>query len=78
MHKYIHICTHPRMHACTHIHTLTQLHLRIHVACIPTQGIKWVVNREEPLGLVVIQQSQHKYIDKVGAGVGVSVSVGGW
>jgi hypothetical protein len=48
------------------------------VACIPTQGIKWVVNREEPLGLVVIQQSQHKYIDKVGAGVGVSVSVGGW
>jgi hypothetical protein len=30
-----------------------------------TQGIKWVVNREEPLGLVVIQQSQHKYIDKV-------------
>lgn len=29
------------------------------------QGIKWIVNREEPNGLVIIQQSQHKYIDKV-------------
>lgn len=29
------------------------------------QGIKWVMNREEANGLVIIQQSQHKYIDKV-------------
>jgi dynein heavy chain len=29
------------------------------------QGIKWILNREEPNGLVVIQQSQAKYIDKV-------------
>ena len=29
------------------------------------QGIKWIINREEPMGLVIIQQSQHKYIDKV-------------
>ncbi|MEW5311809.1 MAG: hypothetical protein WDW38_003494 [Sanguina aurantia] len=29
------------------------------------QGIKWIINREEPNGLVIIQQSQHKYIDKV-------------
>lgn len=29
------------------------------------QGIKWIMNREEPNGLVIIQQSQHKYIDKV-------------
>ena len=29
------------------------------------QGIKWIMNREEANGLVIIQQSQHKYIDKV-------------
>jgi len=29
------------------------------------QGIKWIKNREEPNGLVIIQQSQPKYIDKV-------------
>ena len=29
------------------------------------QGIKWITNREEPHGLVIIQQSQNKYIDKV-------------
>ena len=29
------------------------------------QGIKWIMNREEQNGLVIIQQSQHKYIDKV-------------
>eukprot|EP00967_Tisochrysis_lutea_P043984 scaffold53212_cov17-Tisochrysis_lutea.AAC.1 len=45
----------------TQTHTCTQ-HKRMHAR---TQGIKWVVNREEPLGLVIIQQSQHKYIDKV-------------
>jgi hypothetical protein len=32
------------------------------------QGIKWILNREAANGLVVIQQSQPKYIDKVGAG----------
>jgi dynein heavy chain len=32
---------------------------------LTSQGIKWVINREEPAGLVIIQQSQHKYIDKV-------------
>lgn len=32
------------------------------------QGIKWIINKEEPNGLVIIQQSQHKYIDKVGWG----------
>ena len=30
------------------------------------QGIRWIMTREEPHGLVIIQQSQHKYIDKVG------------
>lgn len=30
------------------------------------QGIKWIMNREEQNGLVIIQQSQNKYIDKVG------------
>jgi hypothetical protein len=34
------------------------------------QGIKWIINREEPMGLVLIQQSQHKYIDKVRRGDG--------
>lgn len=29
------------------------------------QGIKWIMHREEQNGLVIIQQSQHKYIDKV-------------
>lgn len=29
------------------------------------QGIKWIMNRELPNGLVIIQQSQPKYIDKV-------------
>ena len=29
------------------------------------QGIKWIMNREEQNGLVIIQQSQNKYIDKV-------------
>ncbi|KAL6747291.1 flagellar outer dynein arm heavy chain beta [Haematococcus lacustris] len=29
------------------------------------QGIRWIISREEPQGLVIIQQSQHKYIDKV-------------
>jgi len=29
------------------------------------QGIKWIKNREEPNGLIIIQQSQPKYIDKV-------------
>uniref|UniRef100_A0A061SKG9 Flagellar outer dynein arm heavy chain beta n=1 Tax=Tetraselmis sp. GSL018 TaxID=582737 RepID=A0A061SKG9_9CHLO len=29
------------------------------------QGIKWIINREEPHGLVILQQSQSKYIDKV-------------
>ena len=32
------------------------------------QGIKWIMNREEANGLVIIQQSQHKYIDKVREG----------
>lgn len=30
-----------------------------------TQGIRWVLNREMGAGLVVVQQSQPKYIDKV-------------
>jgi dynein heavy chain len=30
-----------------------------------SQGIKWIKNREEPNGLVIVQQSQPKYIDKV-------------
>ena len=29
------------------------------------QGIRWILNREEPNGLRVIQQSQPKYIDQV-------------
>ena len=29
------------------------------------QGIKWITGKEEKHGLVIIQQSQHKYIDKV-------------
>lgn len=29
------------------------------------QGIRWIINKEEANGLVIIQQSQHKYIDKV-------------
>lgn len=29
------------------------------------QGIKWIKNHEEPNGLVIVQQSQPKYIDKV-------------
>jgi dynein heavy chain len=29
------------------------------------QGIKWIKNREEANGLVILQQSQPKYIDKV-------------
>lgn len=29
------------------------------------QGIRWVMNREEPNGLTIIQQSQKGYIDKV-------------
>jgi dynein heavy chain len=29
------------------------------------QGISWILNKEEPNGMVIIQQSQHKYIDKV-------------
>lgn len=29
------------------------------------QGIKWIKNREEANGLVIVQQSQPKYIDKV-------------
>jgi dynein heavy chain len=33
------------------------------------QGIKWILNREAANGLVVIQQSQPKYIDKVGGWV---------
>lgn len=31
------------------------------------QGIKWILKREEANGLRVIQQSQPKYIDAVGA-----------
>lgn len=31
----------------------------------PPQGIRWIMNRESAAGLVVIQQSQPKYIDKV-------------
>jgi dynein heavy chain len=34
------------------------------------QGIKWILNREGANGLVVIQQSQPKYIDKVGRALG--------
>lgn len=30
-----------------------------------TQGIKWVMKREEPNGLRIIQQSQPKYTDTV-------------
>ena len=29
------------------------------------QGIKWVIRKETPHGLVILQQSQSKYIDKV-------------
>jgi hypothetical protein len=29
------------------------------------QGIKWIKNREAAAGLVIVQQSQPKYIDKV-------------
>eukprot|EP00201_Polytomella_parva_P017476 CAMPEP_0175071536 /NCGR_PEP_ID=MMETSP0052_2-20121109/19298_1 /TAXON_ID=51329 ORGANISM="Polytomella parva, Strain SAG 63-3" /NCGR_SAMPLE_ID=MMETSP0052_2 /ASSEMBLY_ACC=CAM_ASM_000194 /LENGTH=4543 /DNA_ID=CAMNT_0016338719 /DNA_START=12 /DNA_END=13643 /DNA_ORIENTATION=- len=29
------------------------------------QGIKWIMNKEEANGLIIIQQSQNKYIDKV-------------
>ncbi|CAD7696266.1 unnamed protein product [Ostreobium quekettii] len=29
------------------------------------QGIKWIQNREEPNGLVIVQQSQPRYLDKV-------------
>jgi dynein heavy chain len=36
-----------------------------YVCIIAPQGIRWIINREEPHGLVIIQQSQHKYIDKV-------------
>ena len=28
------------------------------------QGIKWVIGKETPHGLVILQQSQPKYIDK--------------
>ena len=31
----------------------------------PPQGIKWIKNREGPAGLVILQQSQPKYVDKV-------------
>jgi dynein heavy chain, axonemal len=33
------------------------------------QGIKWVTNREGPNGLVVLQQGQPKYVDKVLAAI---------
>ena len=29
------------------------------------QGLRWITSREAPHGLVVIQQSQPKYIDQV-------------
>lgn len=29
------------------------------------QGIRWIMNREEPNGLVIIQQGQPNYLDKV-------------
>ena len=29
------------------------------------QGLRWIVKREEGNGLVIIQQSQAKYLDKV-------------
>lgn len=29
------------------------------------QGLKWIMNREAANGLVIIQQSQPKYIDQV-------------
>jgi dynein heavy chain len=29
------------------------------------QGIRWIKNREEANGLVILQQSQPKYVDKV-------------
>ena len=29
------------------------------------QGIKWVIGKETPHGLVILQQSQSKYIDRV-------------
>jgi dynein heavy chain len=29
------------------------------------QGIKWIINREAPHGLQIIQQTQPRYIDKV-------------
>lgn len=29
------------------------------------QGVKWIINKETPNGLQIIQQSQPKYIDKV-------------
>jgi dynein heavy chain len=32
---------------------------------IPSQGIKWIKKREAAAGLVVLQQSQPKYVDKV-------------
>ena len=36
---------------------------------IPPQGIKWITNREGPNGLVVLQQGQPKYVDKVLAAI---------
>lgn len=29
------------------------------------QGVRWIMKREEPNGLVIIQQGQPKYLDKV-------------
>lgn len=39
---------------------------------LPLQGIRWIINRESPSGLVVIQQSQPKYIDKVHGGTAMA------
>jgi dynein heavy chain len=41
-----------------HLPACTQLPLA-------TQGIKWIKSREAAAGLVIVQQSQPKYIDKV-------------
>lgn len=35
------------------------------IALCALQGIKWIKNREAENGLVIVQQSQPKYIDKV-------------
>ena len=42
-----------------------QRHHHRHPACSLPQGIKWIKSREASSGLVILQQSQPKYVDKV-------------